>query len=86
MRFTFLINAIKLLRAKDNQALALWERSMPFSLDELESRLTALSTEAVKETTDTYTTEPGTETFEELLAQLERMWELMEDLDDCTVV
>lgn len=86
MRFTFLINALKLLRAKDNKALALWEQAMPFSLDELESRLLALSTETVKDTSLNFSTESGTETFEELLAQLERMWDMMEDLDDCTVV
>jgi len=86
MRFTLLINTLKLLRGKENKALALWEQAMPFSLDELESRLTALTTETVKESSVTYSTETGTESFEELLGQLERMWEMMEDLDDCSVV
>ena len=86
MQCTLLINALKLLRAKENKALALWEQAMPFSLDELESRLAVLSTETVKESSVTLANEPGSETFEELLAQLERMWEMMEDLDDCSVV
>jgi hypothetical protein len=86
MRFTFLINALNRLRTKENKVLALWEQSMPFSLDELEAKLITLSTETVKDTAVSYAIEPGSETFDELLAQLEHMWELMEDLDDCSVV
>lgn len=86
MQHSLLINILQLLRGRDKKALALWEKAMPISIDELEARLTALTTKSDNEKPVAFPIDFGTQSFEELLAQLENLWEQMEDLDDCSVV
>lgn len=86
MRQSLLINALGLLKAQENKASTLWDKAKPISIHELEARLTALTRKPVNEKSVPCPIEFGTESFEELLAQLEKMWEQLEDLDDCSVV
>ena len=86
MRQSLLINVLRLLKARENNALTLWNQAKPISLDELDARLTALTSSSLNEKSNPCPTGFGNESFEELLAQLEKMWEQLEDLDDCIVV
>lgn len=86
MRQSLLINILRLLRAQENKALVLWDKAKPISLHELEARLIALTNKSVKEIPAPNSIELNTESFEELLAQLEKKWAQLEDIDDCSVI
>ena len=80
MRHSLVINALLRLKRSGNKNMALWEKAEPISLDELRVRFAALARSE-------FASKPvGSEVEELTFEELWRIFESLEDIEDCPII